>query len=79
MTHAEVDTIEREDTEVGLQRALAPGSELLLEIAIEATDRTSAWGYPHERLGDFTHRCRVLVPATNMSVRPWATCGSELR
>jgi hypothetical protein len=39
MTHAEVDPVQIENTEVGLQGALAPSSELLLEIAIEPTDR----------------------------------------
>jgi hypothetical protein len=38
MAHAEVDAIQREDTEVGLQRAFAPGSKLLLQITIEPTD-----------------------------------------
>jgi hypothetical protein len=39
MTHAEVDAVQVKDAEVGLQRALAPGGELLLEILVEATDR----------------------------------------
>jgi hypothetical protein len=38
MAHAEVDAVEIEDAEVGLQSALAPGRELLLQITIEATD-----------------------------------------
>jgi hypothetical protein len=76
MTHAEMDAIQREDPPLLLQSTLAPSRVLLLEIAIEATDRGFRLGLPPARLGDFTHGCRVLVPATNMSVRPWATCGS---
>ncbi len=69
MTHLELDPIEVEDAPVLLQRALAPSSKLLLEIAIEPTDRASAWGYSQERLVT-SPILWVLAPATNISVRP---------
>ena len=40
MTHAEMDPIQVEDTPMRLQRAFAPGGELLLQIAIKPTDGT---------------------------------------
>jgi hypothetical protein len=55
MTHAEVDAVQIEDAPVLLQWALAPGLELVLEIAIEPTDGASAGGHSHQRLGDFTY------------------------
>ena len=76
MTHVEMDAIEIEDPPVRLQRALPPGFELLLEILVEAADRAGARGHTQQGLGDFSDGCRVLAPATNISVSPWATWGS---
>src|SRR6266699_1326948 len=53
MTNAEMDPIEVEDAPVPLQPALPPGFELLLEIAVEATDGTGAGGHSHQGLADF--------------------------
>jgi hypothetical protein len=47
MAHTEMDPIQVEDAPVLLQPSFTPGSELLLEIAVEATDGTRAGSHSH--------------------------------
>jgi len=67
MTHAEIDAIQVQDT---------PGRELLLQITVEPTDTTGTGRYSQQAFGNFPDGCRVLTPATNISLSPWAICGS---
>src|SRR5690348_13288406 len=59
MAHAEMDAIEIEDTPVLLQRTLAPGSELLLQITVQATDRADTGSHSQQRFG----HCSYFVGA----------------
>jgi hypothetical protein len=59
VTHAEMDAIEIKNTPVLLQPALAPGSELLLEILVEPADGTGTWGHSQQGLG----HCSYFVGA----------------
>ncbi len=60
-----------------LKRTLAPGVKLLGERLVETTNRAGAGRDSHQRLSHFPHGCRVLTPATNISVSPCATWGSK--
>ena len=42
-----------------LQPTLPPGSELLLQIAVEPTGGTGTGSHSHQGLGDFTHLMRT--------------------
>jgi len=48
MTHVEMDAIKVEDASVLLDPGLTPGGELLLQIAVESTDRTHAGSHSHQ-------------------------------
>jgi len=76
MTHAEIDAIQVQDTPALMQPALTPGRELLLQITVEPTDTTGTGRYSQQAFGNFPDGCRVLTPATNISLSPWAICGS---
>src|SRR6266566_3983029 len=59
MPNGKMDTIEVDNAIVGEQWALSPGFKLLSQGLIETTDRASAGGDSHQRLGHFSHFLRT--------------------
>src|SRR5436305_7672302 len=76
MTNFQVDAIEIENAPVTWQGAATPCFKLFRQRVIEPTDGTGAGRDSHEGVSDFSHGCRVLVPVTNIWVKPSATCSS---